>query len=52
MLALIVIEVGLQVINGVASVLRKKQDDNPLVLYYQDKKMADQIWQETWDALN
>ncbi|MFZ5452614.1 MAG: hypothetical protein ACOZF2_12230 [Thermodesulfobacteriota bacterium] len=51
-LAIIVIEVGLQLINGVASMLRKKQNDNPLLLYYQDQKMANQIWQETWDTLN
>jgi len=45
------IEIGLQVINGVASLFRKKQENNPLQLYYQDKKMADQIWKETHDAL-
>ena len=51
-LAVIVIEVGLQVLNGVASLLRKKPNNNPLLLFYPDKKMANQIWTETWNTLN
>lgn len=52
LLAILVIEIGLQAINGVAHLLRKKQEDNPLFLYYQDKEMANQIWKETWEAIN
>jgi hypothetical protein len=51
LLIILLIEIGLQAINGVASLFRKKQENNPLQLYYQDKKMADQIWNETNDAL-
>ena len=51
LLAILLIEIGLQGINGVASLFTKKQEDTPLLLYYQDKKMAEQIWKETWDAI-
>ena len=52
LLAILAIEVGLQAINGLAFLLRKKEVKNPLLLYHQDKNMANQIWQETWDALD
>lgn len=52
LLAIFVIEIGLQAINGVAYLLRKKQIDNPLLVYYPNKEMANQIWKETWEAIN
>ncbi|MHB8068431.1 MAG: hypothetical protein ACYDIC_11085 [Desulfobaccales bacterium] len=51
LLTILLIETGLQVINGVVTKFWKKPETNPLQLYYQDKKMADQIWNETHNAI-
>ena len=52
LLGILSVEFGLQAINAVASLFIKKQENNPLLLYYQDKPMAQQIWKETWEAIN
>lgn len=50
LISVVAVELGLHLINLVAYLIKPKLPENPLLMYYPDKEMAETLWRETQTA--